>query len=121
MGEANKVKFLKENSVEHNILFVGVQETKKTSYGADWLINISGRKNFSWVCVPSVELSGGIMLGVDSDCFEVLEAESGDFNARMTVREKSSNKKWILATVYGAAHGRDKGACLVELVHIFLL
>ena len=58
-------------------------------------------------------------LGVDSDYFEVREAESGDFHARLTVRERSSNNKWNLATVYGAAHGRDKGACLVELVHIF--
>lgn len=85
MGEADKVKFFKETTVEDTILSVGVQETKPTSYGADWLNNISGRNNFSWVCVPSVGLSGGIMLGVDSDCFEVMEAESGDFHARMTV------------------------------------
>lgn len=59
------------------------------------------------------------MLVVDSDYFEVMKAESGDFHARMTVREKSSNNKWNLATVYGAAHARDKEAFLVELVHIF--
>lgn len=46
MGEADKVKFLKETIVEHNILFGVVHESKKTSYGADWLNNISDRKNF---------------------------------------------------------------------------
>jgi hypothetical protein len=47
-----------------------------------WLSDISRRKNFFWHIVPSVGLSGGMVLGVNEDVYDILEFGEGEFHIK---------------------------------------
>ena len=47
--------------------------------------------------------SGGILLGVNADEFDVGSIEEGDFFVKFKLRNKRDNFKMVLVAVYGAA------------------
>ena len=69
LGEQRTCFFIRENIAKFRVGFVGVQETKKSDFTVEFLKSISGTYVFSWVWVPSVGQSGGILLGVNCEFF----------------------------------------------------
>ena len=58
------------------------------------------------------------MLGINSDTFNVLEKEMGEYFIRTLVHNKLEDFTWNLVVVYGDAQPSGKAKFLVELVHI---
>jgi hypothetical protein len=48
--------------------------------------------------------SGGILMGVKDGGLEVEDTEVGEFYSSMVLRNKVSNFRWELITVYGPAN-----------------
>ncbi|CAD6255780.1 unnamed protein product [Miscanthus lutarioriparius] len=61
--------------------------------------------------------SGGILLGVDLNFFDIGAIDEGDFYVKFTLRCKSNDFKFVLYTVYGPAQIQNKNAFLVELAN----
>ena len=86
-----------------------------------WLDGISGNLTFVWLWEPSKGASGGLLMGVREDKYEVGSCVTGRFFTRMTIMDKITRFKWDLVNIYGAANAKDKSDFLVDLVHILNL
>ena len=73
---------------------------------------------FLWHCMAPHSRSGGILLGVDLNVFDIGAIAEGDFFVKFTLRCKSDGFKFVLYTVYGLAQYQNKEAFLVELANI---
>ena len=89
VGEPEKGFFIHDMIVKFDAEFADIQETKRSSFTDDWLRSVTGRFPFSWICVPAKGHSGGILLGVNCDFYDVLESEIGRFHARTLVKVKT--------------------------------
>lgn len=99
--------------------FIGIQETKKTSFTLPWLENIGGSSSFSWCFIPAVGQPGGLLCGINTDFYDIVDSEKGSHHIRFLVRDKGNGEHLNIVNVYGAPHNKDKEYFLVELVHIF--
>jgi hypothetical protein len=88
---------------EQNLSFIAISETVRRSFTDPFLRNLSGGKNFLWHCKEPDGRSGGILLGVDLDVFDIGGIDEGEFYVKFTLCNKSDNFKWVLAVVYGPA------------------
>lgn len=118
LGDPEKVYFLKNAIVEFKLRFVGIQETKKTSFTLSWLENVGGNSSFSWCYVPAVGQSGGLLCGVNTDFYDIIYSKKGCHHIRFLVQDRTSGEKMNIVNVYGAPHNKDKEYFLIELVHI---
>ncbi|KAM0849865.1 hypothetical protein ACQ4PT_053477 [Festuca glaucescens] len=75
MGEQEKKDFLVETIKDNHVRFAGLQETKMRNVSVNVLNSFSGNRSFSWVVAASNGQSGGMLMGVDNDFFEVVESE----------------------------------------------
>jgi hypothetical protein len=76
--------------------------------------------NFEWNLVPAVGTAEGILVGVNSDVFEVISWEMKTSSARTVVKIKSSGITIRLTTVYGSPYDEGKEAFILELNELFL-
>ncbi|WVZ54678.1 hypothetical protein U9M48_005442 [Paspalum notatum var. saurae] len=60
--------------------------------------------------------TGGILLGVNLDSYDIGSIEEGDFYVKFRLRNKEDEFQWILVAVYGAVQPEFKEAFLTELV-----
>jgi hypothetical protein len=90
LGNNSKVQFLKELIRDEKIDFIGLQETQKSQFSDSWLSSIAGSKLFAWFSAPPNGRSGGLLVGFNSEVFDVREHEIGEFMIRTLVlhREK---------------------------------
>lgn len=61
-----------------------------------WLKSIGGRKTFAWFSSPPIGRYGGILVGFNSEFFDVREQEYGDFMIRTLLLHKEKNSFGIL-------------------------
>jgi hypothetical protein len=92
-------------------------ETGKDDFSNSCLKNICGGRDFLWHWTRPRGRSGGILLGVNLEVFNLSSIDEGDFYVKFHVRNKVDGFQWILVAVYGAAHEEYKEAFLVELVN----
>jgi endonuclease/exonuclease/phosphatase family metal-dependent hydrolase len=62
--------------------------------------------------------SGGMLLGVDLNCFDIGAIDEGDHYIKFHLCNKSDDFKWELVVVYGPAQDDRKENFLMELVHM---
>jgi hypothetical protein len=62
----------------------------KKQFSNSWLASIAGSKLFAWFSSPPNGQCGGLLVGFNSDVFDVREHETGEFMIRTLVlhREK---------------------------------
>ena len=118
LGEPEKRRFLKETICEHKVEFVCIQETKKKDFTGLWLAGISGNFTFIWLWQRAVGASGGLLMGVREDLFDVDTCVASKYMTRMTMMDKRTSFKWNLVNVYEAAHSRDKEEFLISFVQM---
>ena len=95
--------------------FVGLQETIKASFTPAELLSIDPRGRFAWQFVSACGHSGGMLLGVNEDRFEVRTWVSGAFFIRVDVFQLDTTQTWSLFVVYGLADHRRSPEFLAEL------
>jgi hypothetical protein len=90
LGNNSKVQFLKELIRDEKVDFIGLQETQKSQFSDSWLSSIAGNKSFAWFSAPPNGRSGILLVGFNSEVFDVREHETGEFMIRTLVlhREK---------------------------------
>jgi hypothetical protein len=81
-----------------------------------FLRNLCGGKNFLWHCKEPDGCSGGILMGIDLDLFDVGAIVEGDFFVKFTLCNKSDCFKWALVAVYGPTQVDKNKRFLAELV-----
>lgn len=80
-------------------------------------LGLAGR-DFLWHCKEPRDRSGGILLGVDLNVYDIGAIDEGDFYVKFLIRNKSDGFKWVLVCVYGPAQDNLKESFLVELVNM---
>jgi exonuclease III len=115
LRKQGKIEFLKELICDEKADFISLQETMKKNFSQSWLDAISGGKKFIWIHSIPRGRSGGLLVGFNSDCFDVREQEVGDFMIRCLVLHKEKNFIWNFINVYGAAQEHEKNKFLCEL------
>ena len=53
----------------------GFQETKKVVFSRNYLKNLMVNRNFEWNFLSSIGSTGGILVGVDVDLFDIVSWE----------------------------------------------
>jgi hypothetical protein len=91
LGRISKFEFLKELIRDEKVDFIGLQETKKNHFRDSLLSSLAGNKLFAWFSSPPNGRSGGLLVGFNSEVFDVREHEAGEFMIRTLVlhREKT--------------------------------
>jgi exonuclease III len=114
MGSSDKRKHVRELVEEHGVDFIGIQETQLEVFRDSWLEQLGARQSFYWHAAPSNGRSGGILVGVKSEKFDVLEVEQGLHFVRFYLADKITNFRWNLVIIYGAAQLSEKEIFLRE-------
>jgi hypothetical protein len=65
--------------------------------------------------LPSSRHSGGILLGVKEETFEVEDMDHGEFFVSMSLTHRRTNLQWEVIIVYGPTDHRRSPAFLAEL------
>jgi hypothetical protein len=78
---------------------------KKFDYNQDYL----------WMWNPSRGKSGGILVGIRNEWYDVESFKQGEFMLQMNLWDKLNKVKWNLLVVYGAAQDENKTDFLAEL------
>ena len=103
LGKPARRRQVREHIFQEKIEVVGLQETVKGDFSDHDLQDLAGGLQFTWVWLPARGHSGGILVGVKLDDKEVEDWFVGDFLIAVTIRERKTNFRWVLMTVYGPA------------------
>lgn len=94
---------MKEILLEHRCEIIGVQETIKQDFSDLELRALTPAQDFKWEWLPAQGHFGGILLGVKDDILQVEEWKRGLYSTGVSVRNKTTNLRWKLVTMYGPA------------------
>jgi len=72
-------------------------------------------QDYLWKCNPSRGKSGGILVGIKVELYDVGFFRQGEYMLQMNLWDKTNKVKWNLLVVYGAAQEENKNAFLAEL------
>jgi hypothetical protein len=79
------------------------------------LSEIAGGNQFRWAWLGAKGPSGGILMGIKEDLYEVEDTEIGEFYVSMVLRHRATNFRWKMLTVYGHAHPEGAANLMSEL------
>ena len=95
--------------------FVGLQKTINASFTPAELRSIDPWGHFVWHSTPANGHSGGLLLGVNEDTFEVKSWSSCSFFIRVDVLQVDTSEHWACFVFYGPADHRRTEEFLSEL------
>ena len=102
-GSKDRRRQLRDFLRKEPINIIGLQETIRRDFDVGELESLTGTRIFEWHWLASRGHSGGILLRVDSEQFEVLCKESGSFYVSLTLKQVKNGKVWECIVVYGPA------------------
>lgn len=91
LAKSRKFEFIHELINKENIDFISLQETNKKEFDQNWLLAISGNKNFKWIYAPPNGRSGGLLIGLNADTFEIRGYQVQDFMIICKIVQKDKN------------------------------
>jgi hypothetical protein len=97
---------------------MAILETGRSSFTDPFLKNLCAEKNFLWLNKDPQGRSGGILVGLELDVFDIGAIDEGDFYVKFHLCNKENNFKWVLVAVYGPAQIPLKEQFLTELVQM---
>ena len=115
LGKPARRAQVREYVAREKIDIIGLQETVKTEFSNQDFQEIGGMTAFYWFCLPAKGRSGGILIGVKGDSYEVEDHEVLDFCIMMTLRNRKDNFRWHLVVVNGPAQHDLADSFLMEL------
>lgn len=75
-----------------------------------------GGVDFDWLTKLTNGHFGGLLLGINTDLFNVLDRDVGEFYIGMVVESKKDNKKWTIINVYSPVQSEKEGSFLSRIV-----
>lgn len=109
-----------ETLSKHSPSIVAFQETKKENLSTSFLKSISGNKAYNWHHLPAVGTSGGILVGVDQDVFDIVNWSSLNYSVSCNVVHKTSEISFRFIAVYGSPYDDGKDEFIFELHSLFI-
>jgi hypothetical protein len=101
-------KNLPFEAIKHYKLgFVGLYETRKSSYSNVLLNYLVGSFDFTWGCSMARWFAGGVLIGINNDVYDIIEMDCGIYYVRCSVRYKILGKIWSIVFVYSAPYDKD--------------
>jgi hypothetical protein len=82
-----------------------------------FLKNLCAGREFLWHTMAPKGRSGGMLVGVDLQVFDIGAIDEGDFYVRLKLCNKADSFKWALVAVYGPAQDDLKKNFLAEMVN----
>ena len=76
-------------------------------------------ENYKWCWNPPRGMSGGILVGINKEMFDVEHIEKGQYFLRVLLFDKNIKMHWNLVTVYGDAQMEGKASFLGELARVY--
>jgi exonuclease III len=114
LGKPGKFEFLRELITRHKADFIGLQETKRKEFDQRWFEAINPQKNFVWISAPPRGRSGGLLVGFNSDMFDVIWQDKSEFMINCLIHHKVKNVDFNFVNIYGAAQVENKSRFLSE-------
>ena len=94
-----KHRFLADLVMDEQINFIALSETGRDDFPDHILKNLCAGRDFLWHSMAPHGRSGGILLGVDLNVFDIGAIVEGDFYVKFTLRCK---KRWLqICVIYG--------------------
>jgi hypothetical protein len=103
-------------SLKKILIFLGVQETIKQEFSDQELKEMSGAVDFAWKWIPAKGHSGGVILGIKVDIFEVEQWEIANHFVGCLVRSRLTNFRFWVMSIYGPAHHELSEEFILELM-----
>jgi exonuclease III len=110
-----KLRFLFETTQQKHLDFIAILESKRKEFTNQELSHLYAGKNFSWSWTLPRGCSGGILVGVNSDIFQIDKIMHGNFHVKFKLKNASDNFEWVLLAVYGPAQEESNHNFLQEL------
>lgn len=92
-----KFEFIHELINKVKIDFISLQETNKKDFEQNWLLALSGNKNFKWISAPPNGRLGGLLVGFNADTFEITDYQVQDFMivCKINQKTKTGPRPWL--------------------------
>ena len=103
---------------KYNLDGVCLQETIRSRLTDRELQNLSGGRQFWWSWIPAQGHSGGLLLGISEETFEVLDERKKVFSQSVQLIRKGDGATFELVNVYGPVQDSRKTEFLHELESI---
>jgi hypothetical protein len=101
-------RFISDITREQNLSFIGISEIGRRSFSDPFLRNLCSGENFLWHCKEPRGRSGGMLLGIDLDIFDIGAIDERDYYVKFHLCNKNDYFKWALVAVYGPAQAQQK-------------
>jgi hypothetical protein len=116
--DPKKHRFISDLTREQSMCFIALSEIGRKGFNNAILRNLCGGRDFLWHCKEPRGRSGGILLGIDLDSFDIGVIDEGDFYVKFLLCNKENNFKWALVAIYGPVQINLKEQFLTEMVHL---
>jgi exonuclease III len=107
--------FLFEIMRENHLDFIAILESKRNEFTMQELSHFCAGKNYSWSWTAPRGRSGGILLKMNLDCFNIDQIIHGNFFVKFKLQNKCDNFTCIFIAVYGPAQEDGKYSFFQEL------
>lgn len=115
--DPKKHRFISDLTKEQNLNFIAISETGRSDFMPTVLRNLCAGRDFLWHSKSPKGRSGGILLGIDLQIFDIGAIDEGEFYVKFNLCNKIDSFKWTLMAVYGPAQSHLKDKFLAELVN----
>lgn len=100
MNSVRKRQALSEYIVKHQVDMIAIQETKKDQFSTRILRSLAPKFD-TWIFLPSVGRSGGILFGGDSNKIQLISHSLHRYCINLHLANKSDQSEWQYTIVYG--------------------
>lgn len=114
--KVSKVKNLLKQQLPN---IIGLSETKKSDFTVQSLESFTTYDNFAWNWLPAIGTAGGILVGVNTDLFEVISWDIKTYYVLVSVKNKLDHFCWNFVAVYGSSYKEHKQQFIDELHNLF--
>jgi hypothetical protein len=106
---------IKDLMIREHLNFMGLQETIRESFSLAEMLIIDPGGRYAWHSSSAKGRSGGLLLGVNKDAYEVKEWGDGSFFLSVTVVQLATRMTWVIFLVYGPIDHRRSPEFLSEI------
>jgi hypothetical protein len=102
-NDLKKHRFISELMKENNLSFIAMSEIGRSDFMSRTLKNLCGGRDFLWHNKAPHGRSGGILLGVDQQLFDIDSIDEGVLYVKIKICNKSDGFKLAQVAIYGPA------------------
>jgi mannosylglycoprotein endo-beta-mannosidase len=118
LGKIDRIPTLRSRIRDHHVDFVGIMETKKNSITDGLLRSLTWNVPFNWFHLEAKGTAGGILVGSNSDLFNMIVGDVLNFSISTLLTCKRTGFSWKFIVVYGPVYDEQRQVFLNELDYV---